>query len=104
MAKFKLAVAPTFKAKVAIPVPGGESPEVEFVFKHRTVAQLDEWRKTLEKDRKNEEVVAEFLAGWGLDDEFNDENIALLCQNYAGAAMALMLAYQQELMGARKKN
>jgi len=104
MAKFKLAVAPTFKAKVAIPVPGGESPEVEFEFKHRTVAQLDEWSKSLKKGRKNEEVVSEILVGWELDDEFSEENIALLCQNYAGAATALMIAYQQELIGARRGN
>ena len=33
--KFSLTASPTFKAKVAIPIPGGTSVDVEFIFKGR---------------------------------------------------------------------
>ena len=62
MAKFKLAVAPTFKAKVAIPVHGGESVELNFEFKHRTRDQLSELMKGIEK-RKDVDLMEDILAG-----------------------------------------
>lgn len=103
MAKFSLAVKPTFKAKVGIKVHGGEAVDVEFEFKHRTRDQLTEWLKGLDK-RKDAEVLSDVLAGWALDDEFTPENIAILCQNFAGAPREIVDAYLGEISQARRKN
>jgi len=102
MAKFKLNPDPTFKAKVAIPVPGSAPAKVEFTFKHKTREQLKEWVES----PSNDEVAQfrEMVAGWELDDEFNDDNIRRLCDNYPGASLAVLAAYVDELRGARVGN
>ncbi len=102
MTKLKLAAEPTFKAKVAIPVPGGESADVEFTFKHRTRDQVVEWLE--KRDTSDIDSVKDCAMGWDLDDEFNDENVTRLCQNYLGAGFAIVTAYLSELRGARAKN
>ena len=103
MAKFKLAVAPTFKAKVAIPVHGGDSVELQFEFKHRTRDQLSEMMKGIEK-RKDADLVEDVLAGWELEDPFSKESIELLCQNCAGAPREIIGAYITEITQAKRGN
>ena len=103
MAKLKLNPDPTFKAKVAIPVPGAKPAHVEFTFKHKTRQHVLAW---LEDRREDDEVgvFREIVAGWELDDEFSDENIKRLCDNYAGAGFAVLNTYLDELRGARSGN
>ncbi|RJG10914.1 hypothetical protein D3879_14630 [Pseudomonas cavernicola] len=101
--KFKLDVAPTFKATVNIPVHGGDTVPVEFEFKHRTKDQVNEWLGSL-TGRADVEVLQDVLAGWELDDVFNEESIGKLVQNYAGAGGAIVAAYVDELLQARRKN
>lgn len=103
MAKFKLAVAPTFKAKVAIPVHGGETVELSFEFKHRTRDQLADMMKTIEK-RKDVDLMLDVLAGWELDDPFGKESIELLCQNFAGAPREIFGTYITEITQAKRGN
>lgn len=103
MAKFKLAVAPTFKAKVGIPVHGGETVELSFEFKHRTRDQLSELMKGIEK-RKDVELMEDILAGWELDDPFGKESIELLCQNFVGAPREILGTYITEITQARRGN
>lgn len=104
MAKLKLNPAPTFKAKVGIPVHGSAKPvEVEFTFKHRPRSDLMPWLDA-QKERPDAELVMEIAEGWELDDEFNAENCARLCDNYAGAGQAIVLGYLEELSGHRAKN
>jgi hypothetical protein len=102
MAKLKLTPDPTFKTKVAIPVPGAGTADVEFVFKHRTKDEAKAWLDQAE-DSDAESILA-IATGWNLDDEFNEENITKLCQSYAGAAVAIVNAYLGELRGTRTKN
>ncbi|MBO9717525.1 MAG: hypothetical protein J7507_12135 [Pseudoxanthomonas sp.] len=101
--KLKLNPNPTFKAKVPIPVPGSAPALVEFTFKHKTRSALVEW---LEERKEDDEVgvFREIVASWDLDDEFNDENIRRLCDNYAGAGFAVLRVYLDELRGARQGN
>lgn len=103
MATLKLNPDPQFKASVDIPVAGGKPSPVEFVFKHRTVSQLDEFVRSRE-DVKDIDTVMDLAAGWNLTDEFNRENVETLLQNYGGAAMAIYNTYIEELVGARRKN
>lgn len=101
--KFKLQAAPTFKAKVEIPVHGGKAVPVEVEFKHRTKDQLTEWLDGA-KGRKDTEALLDLIAGWELDDPLNAESVELLVQNYAGAASAIVSAYVAELIQARRGN
>ena len=102
-AKLKLCPDPTFKAYVQVPVPGAGTAPVQFTFKHRSREQVLAW---LEEDKEAGDVptVKAVAIGWDLDDEFNDENIAKLCSNYAGAGFAIVQTYLDELRGARAKN
>lgn len=101
--KFKLQPNPTFKAKVAIPVHGGEAVQVEFEFKHRTRDELSEYYKSA-AERSDTEALLDILAGWELDDDFTAENVERLVQNHIGAAPAITARYVEELVQARKGN
>ena len=103
MGKLSLSAAPTFKAPVPIPVPGGDPVPVEFTFKHRTRDAALAWLEA-SRDAKDVDAVLDLAAGWELDDAFNAENIERLLQNYAGAGVAIVNAYLEELRGARSKN
>lgn len=102
MAKLKLVADPTFKTKVAIPVPGAAPADVEFTFKHKTKDEAKAWLS--EDESTDSESILAIASGWNLDDEFNAENIEILCQSYAGAAQAIVRTYLDELRGARTKN
>jgi Phage tail assembly chaperone len=104
MAKLKLVAAPTFRAKVGIPVAGGEAVPIEFIFKHRTRDALDEFIRTRAEQRDDLESFLEIVEGWELEDEFTRENAGLLLQNYIGAALAVYRAYVEELVQAKLKN
>lgn len=103
MAKLSLTAAPTFKAKVGIPVPGARPAEVEFTFKHKTRDEIDAWID-VRKDGKDEEALVDIIAAWELDDAVTAENIDRLCNVYPGATRAIFATYLEELRGARAKN
>lgn len=103
MAKFKLVANPTFKAKVGIPVAGGEHVEVEFTFKHRTKTALEEFIASREK-QSDVDTFLEMVSGWDLADEFNKENVETLLENYIGAALETFRVYLDQLVQARLKN
>ncbi|WP_041742285.1 phage tail assembly chaperone [Collimonas fungivorans] len=103
MAKLILKAAPTFKAKVGIPVAGGEPVPVEFTFKHRTKSALDEFIKS-RADQSDAESLLAMAEAWDLDDEFNQESIELLLENYIGSALAVYRTYIDQLMQAKVKN
>ena len=102
-AKFNLSVAPTFKAKVLIPIPGKTAEPVEFTFKGRT---RDEFKKFVDelKDREDVDVILDIASGWDLEDAFDADNIEELTQNYLGAARAVIEKYLHELTQARLGN
>jgi hypothetical protein len=104
MAKLKLIANPTFAAKVAIPVAGGASVDVEFTFKHRTKAQMDEFLKERDGKPITADTLLEMVSAWELEDEFGKASMELLMENYIGAALAIYLTYIDELYKAKAKN
>lgn len=104
MAKLKLIADPTFTAKVAIPVAGGDPVDVEMTFKHRTRDEFMEHAKASAKYKDDTELVMSVAVGWGLDDAFNAANVKLLVQNHHGSAQAIASAYVNELTKARLGN
>lgn len=101
--KLRLVPDPTFKAKVAIPVPGQRDALVEFTFKYRNADQLLEWVSN-SRDALDADLVFECAIGWALDDEFTADNVRTLCNNYPGAGNAIVSVYLDESRGARAKN
>ena len=101
--KFSLSVKPTFKAKVAVPVPGQTAELVEFTFKGRT---RDEFKELIDgmKDRDDVDVIMDIASGWELEEAFDAENVEILTQNYLGAARAIIEKYLSELTQARLGN
>lgn len=109
MAKTKLvlAVAPTFKATVGIPVPGAkDTVAVEFTFRHRTKSQLKQWREglDLEVDGITAEHVLDMATGWDLDDPFDAESIGQMLEVYPGSGIAIFVRYATELQDAKLGN
>lgn len=103
MAKLKLNPEPTFKAKVAIPVPGAKSADVEFTFRHRTREAFSEWLVSLDNKEKVEAVM-DVALGWDLDDPFNEATVAQLLSSYIGAFQPILDKYMDELVQAKQKN
>lgn len=103
MAKLSLKANPTFHAKVGIPVAGASPITVDFTFKHRTKSELDAFMKS-RADVTDVDTVMAMVEGWELDEPFDREGVELLLENYAGAALALYLAYVDELLAAKRKN
>lgn len=103
MAKIKLVAEPTYKETVEIPVPGGEVSEIEVTFKHRT---RDDMKAFVDKakDMTDPDLVQAVVAGWDLDEPFNDANVKTLLQNYHGAAGAIWHKYVTSLAGYRAKS
>lgn len=102
MAKLKLNPDPTFTAKVAVPVPGGDA-EVKMTFKYRTRDEVRAWMDA-KKDESEAEILAEFVLGWDLDDEFELGNIERACKAYPGFYTATITKYLRELAGVREGN
>lgn len=103
MSRLKLVADPKFRAKVAIPLAGGDPVEVEFQFKHKTKTALNEFISSRE-GKSDTDTIFEITAGWELEDEFNKENVNTLLENYAGSAVAIYQTYIEELVQARVKN
>lgn len=101
--KFSLTLAPTFRCKVGIPVPGEKSADVEFIFKGRSREAFKDFIESL-KDREDADVVMDIASGWDLEDAFTKENVEILTGNYLGAAKAVIEAYLSELTTGRAKN
>lgn len=101
--KLILAASPTFKSKVAIPIPGGSPVLVEFTFKHRQKDDLFTWAQNL-AGMEDVDLVKDVASGWDLDDEFNDANITALTQTYCGSARAILDRYFAEQTGAKLGN
>lgn len=101
--KFNLSANPTFKAKAAIPVPGGKPADIEFTFKHRSKDALKEFMDDM-KEKEDVDLLQDLVSGWDIDDPFNAESLEKMIQNYPGSALAIYQAYMVEMSGARAKN
>ena len=103
MAKLQLKAAPTFQAKVGIPVAGAEPVDVLMTFKHRTKPELDAFVKSVNGMKEVDKFMAMVVA-WDLEDELNAENVKTLTENYMGATLSTYSVYLSELVKARLGN
>lgn len=103
MAKLTLTPNPTFQAKVGISVPGKGKVPTEFTFRHMSRKDLLAWIEA-SKDKSDVDCILEIATGWELDDEFNRDNVAALCDTYLSAGSEIVGEWMQELRGARVKN
>lgn len=103
MAKIQLKANPTFKAKVPVPVAGGDPVDVEMEFKHRTKTQLEEFTNSRE-GKTDAETFLEMVVGWELDDALTTENVDLLLEHRMGAGLATYKKYIDELYKHKSGN
>lgn len=126
MAKsFKIAVNPTFKATVKVPRVGGEPLDIPFTFKTKDRKELakmfGEWKKDHEELVKDSEEYSledwaekeiamqvkqlkEIVAGWGFDDEFNDENMEVLVSSVISVTDEIQATYNEAYTRAKAGN
>jgi hypothetical protein len=102
----KLKANPTFKAQVQIPVPGGKPVPMTFEFKHMG---KDAYTSFIEREkavaRTDEEAIMDIAVGWdGADAPFSAEAVHDLCDNYHGAATAIVETFIDQLTQARRGN
>ena len=97
---------PTFKAPVEIRAAGGEVFKVTFEFKHRTQDALAAFIESAEwRGMTDAKAIMAIASGWdGVDGEFGEDALRDLCQNYHGAASAIVKTYLSELTAARLGN
>lgn len=122
----KLNPDPTFKADVAITVPGQSEPgTISLTFKYRSrkeYADFLNWLKgddvadEVENDEEAEavekvsgkttaEAFPEFVSGWkGMNAKFTPENIEIFLDNYPAAYMEIFSQYSKLLLASRVKN
>lgn len=100
--RFKLQPDPTFRKKVELPVPGGSTAPVEFVFKYRDRTELKAFLDGPE--RSDTDAILEMCAGWDLADAFNRESVDVLVRNFIPAPALIWEAYLGELTRTREKN
>ena len=103
MAKISIDANPTFTAQVPIPVHGGDPVMVAFTFKHRTLAEMDEWVGGRE-GKTDVDAVLDMIVGWDFVEEFTPENVARLLQQRIGASLSIFTVYTREIYQAKLKN
>ena len=124
MAKFKIAMNPTFSTDVSIPRIGGDPIEVKFTYRvlgrKELAAMYDKWSDNAQSLLGDEEFtfsslaeadvelqvqqVQDVVVGWGFDDEFNADSIRALCDTSTHAAQAIVEAYRLAYAENRSKN
>ncbi len=106
MAKLNLVPNPTFDAKVGV-IPAGDDAKplyVRMTFKHRTKKALVEWLQS-RADKNDVESFMDMVVGWDIDDlPYNQENVEVLLENFAGTARATLDVYTEQLFKAKLGN
>lgn len=103
MGKLALKANPTFKARVAVPVAGGDAVDVEMTFRHRTKSEFDKFVETLKGLTDAENFMA-MVVGWELDAEFGEAAVTELLENYVGAGIAAFQVYRDEIIKVKLGN
>jgi hypothetical protein len=126
MAKIVLGNRPkNFKAKVTFPLLDGSDGLIEMSFRYRTRTEFGELIDTLMSDAgaaeqpegqmslaealgktrdTNAEYILKVADGWNLEEKFNLENVAQLCDEFPAAAMAIMNTYRAAITEGRLGN
>lgn len=102
---FRLQPKPTFWAKVPVPVAGTPKPVlVDIEFKHLGRDALRDYIASLD-GREDQESLAEIVMGWkDVDEEFSEESLQKLLNNYPGAALSMVKTFVAEALEAKDKN
>jgi hypothetical protein len=120
---------PSFKKKITVALPEGVDGEITVTYKYRTRSEfgafVDEVFKTAAitpKDNSDNEIkfsLAEALAkttevnadylmkimdGWDLSSDFTRDNVAQLCDELPGVALAIIDNYRQAISEGRLGN
>lgn len=84
----------------------GRSQQLELAFKHRTASDYRELLERIDKEGglTAADAVFESLAKWNADAELTRENVQLLGEHQPGVLWAIMTAYGEALLVARKGN
>ena len=101
---FKLQPNPTFRAKVAIPVPGEASVKVEFEFRHKPKDDLLGYLQATAGREDLDVLLDVVVRWWEVDEDFSREALGKLLQNYPGSGPAIIGTYAKELADARLGN
>jgi hypothetical protein len=130
MAKIKLGSRPkNFTRIITVDLPEGGKGSVEVLFKYRTrtefgafidnlldkagVAPKDTSEESLKYSLKqaleatidqNADYILQIADGWNMDEDFNRDNVAQLCDELPGAAQAIMDAYREAITTGRLGN
>jgi hypothetical protein len=104
--------SPTFEANVHMAVPGGQVAVLRLRFKHKTREELKAWMARFDGEAKDHELLDEVIADWpggpvNSDDSpipYSAAELARLCSQYPGSALAIHQTYISELTDARVKN
>lgn len=130
MAKIKLGSRPkNFTRIITVDLPEGGKGSVEVLFKYRTrtefgqfidqlldkagVAVKDTSEESLKYSLKtalettieqNADYILQIADGWNMDEDFNRDNIAQLCNELPGAAQAIMDTYREAITTGRLGN
>jgi hypothetical protein len=101
----KLKPNATFTVPVTIPAPDGDQT-IKMEFKHMTKDAYAAFVKAeKEKERSDEDAIMDIAVGWhGVEGDFNRENLREVCQQYHGAASAIVQTFIRELTQATAKN
>src|SRR5512133_454055 len=102
---FKINPAPTFRAKVALTVPGAETAAVvEFEFRHKSRSAFVAWWEASQQ-RKSVDALADIIVSWDeavVDDAGNPipysaDALAKMLNSYHAAGTEILTAYYKEL-------
>ena len=130
MAKIKLGSRPkTFKHVVKVHLPEGGEGAVEMIYRYRTRSEfgkflddmLEDAKVTLESQQEedvktsleealtktidtNADYIMQVAEGWNLEEEFSRKNIAQLCDELPGVAMAIINTYRSAITEGRLGN
>lgn len=130
MAKIKLGARPkSFKHKVEVALPEGGKGTVEMEFKYRTRSEFGEFLDRMFADAKvnlpsqadedvtvslaealtkmrdtNAQYIMDIAEGWDLESPFTRENVAQLCDELPGVAMAIINTYRAAITEGRLGN
>ena len=64
----------------------------------------DEKGEVVKKGKTFSEAFPDYVAGWGLDEEFSQENIEIFLNNYPAAYQEIFTEYSRLLLVSRIKN
>lgn len=126
MAKIKLGNPPkSFKKNVKVQMLDGTDGEVGCLFKYRTRTDFGKFideltseagisiksdapfslKELMEKTKdKNADYILKVVESWDLDVEFSRENVLQLCDEFPGAATAIMETYRIAINEGRLGN